>query len=197
MVKNRSIVKEAKIINIAAAGCTWLPGLLLLLINEPPAFQKWMFGTMCIIVAAAKLIGYFSNDLYRLAFQFDLTLGIFAGVIGVLMFVGPEGIIGFLPTIIGIYVILDGALKLQIALDARKFGMTKWLIILITSIIICLLGISAEITLYAGLESGTLITLAVALMADGLENCFVTAYTVRVRARKKNFSDKYNLKGEN
>ncbi len=193
MARKTHIVRQAKVINIAAAGCMVLAGVLLLILKEPITAEKWIFGALFLIVGLAKLLGYFSNDLYRLAFQFDLAMGIFAGVIGILLLIGPEGVINQLPTVVGIYVILDGSLKFQIALDARRFGMSKWLILFITSIVICVIGIASEILIYSGLLDRSIMAAAIALIALGLENVFVTAYTVRVRAQKKNMSDKYNL----
>ena len=91
--------------------------------------------------------------------------------------------------------ILDGSLKFQIAIDARRFGMSKWLIILFTSIIICLAGAAAEIGVYLpiGDPASPVTLLGIALIADGLENCFVTAYTVRVGAKNKKLEDKFDL----
>ena len=123
VMKKLNIVKEAKIINVAAAGCIFISGLIMLIIRNPHEYQQWMLGALCILLGGAKLLGYFSNDLYRLAFQFDLTLGIFAGVLHTCP-VGSEDIVNaYLPAIFGVYVILDGALKIQIAIDAKKFGM--------------------------------------------------------------------------
>ena len=38
-------------------------------------------GVMLIAFGIVKLIGYFSKDLYRLAFQFDLSLGLMLAVV--------------------------------------------------------------------------------------------------------------------
>lgn len=198
MKQKPSIVMQAKILNVIAAACVCIAGIIILCtynIGAEP-YLKWGLGALCIFLGAAKLFGYFSNDLYRLAFQFDLTFGIFITFVGILIFVAPDNeIMTILPHIFSIYVILDGSLKFQIAIDARRFGMSKWLVILFTSIIICLAGAAAEIgaLLPIGAPANPVTLLGVALIADGCENCFVTAYTVRVRAKNKKLEDKFDL----
>ncbi len=199
MRKKTGIVMQAKIFNVVAAACVCIAGIIILLTynnNGAANYLKWGLGALCIFLGGAKLLGYFSNDLYRLAFQFDLTFGIFISFVGILIFVAPDNeVIKILPHIFSIYVILDGSLKFQIAIDARRFGMSKWLIILFTSIIICLAGAAAEIGVYLpiGDPASPVTLLGIALIADGLENCFVTAYTVRVGAKNKKLEDKFDL----
>lgn len=198
MKKKTGIVMQAKIFNFVAAACICIAGVIILLTYNKNAesYLKWGLGALCIFLGGSKLLGYFSNDLYRLAFQFDLTFGIFITFVGILIFVAPDSeVMKILPHIFSIYVILDGSLKFQIAIDARRFGMSKWLIILFTSIIICLAGAAAEIGAYLpiGDPASPVTLLGVALIADGFENCFVTAYTVRVGAKNKKLEDKFDL----
>ena len=46
-----------------------------------------LVGCMMIGFGAVKLMGYFSRDLYRLAFQFDLAYGILLIVLGLIVLV--------------------------------------------------------------------------------------------------------------
>lgn len=199
MKKRMNIVMQAKIFNVIVGAFICIVGIILLITyNNDTAgpYLKWVLGSLCLLLGGSKLLGYFSNDLYRLAFQFDLTFGIFISFVGVLIFVVPaDEIMDILPHIFSIYVILDGSLKFQIAIDARRFGMTKWLIILLTSIVICLAGAAAEIGLFRPLvgQANPMTLLGVALIADGCENCFVTAYTVRIRAKNKRLREKMDV----
>ena len=191
--KKINIVLEAKIINVAVAVLIIIAGIMLLALKNLDGYQKWMFGGLFLVIGLSKLLGYFSNDLYRLAFQFDLSMGIFASVIGALILISPDKMKTAIPVVLGAYVILDGALKFQTAWDAKKFGISKWLILLISSICVCLLGIGAVIGLNEEKLFNPQLLLSIAFMALGIVNAFFTAYTVRVRAKKKNLSDKYNL----
>ena len=75
-------------------------------------------GVMLIAFGIVKLIGYFSKDLYRLAFQFDLSLGLMLAVLGVIILRNPDQAMSFLCLMLGIATMADGLFKLQSALDA-------------------------------------------------------------------------------
>ena len=87
-------------------------------------------GVMLIAFGIVKLIGYFSKDLYRLAFQFDLSLGLMLAVLGVIILRNPDQAMSFLCLMLGIATMADGLFKLQSALDARRFGLKSWPLIL-------------------------------------------------------------------
>lgn len=194
MNQHYGIVKSAKIINVASAALMSLAGLLLLIVPTMEAFaaQRILLGSLFALTGLAKLFGYFSNDLYRLAFQFDFAIGVFCELLAVLIFLLPETAFDYLPALISVYVLLDGLLKLQTSLDARRFGMHRWMIILATSVLLSLGGGFAVYAVSFGLLRYFAIV-GIMLIADGFENIFVTAYTVRVRARKKQVSEHFGL----
>ena len=47
-------------------------------------------GIAMIVFGIVKLVGYFSRDLFRLAFQFDLELGILLLVLGLIVLIRPD-----------------------------------------------------------------------------------------------------------
>lgn len=65
-------------------------------------------GVMLIAFGIVKLIGYFSKDLYRLAFQFDLSLGLMLAVLGVIILRNPDQAMSFLCLMLGIATMADG-----------------------------------------------------------------------------------------
>lgn len=190
------IVKQAKIFNLIIYSFMAAVGLFLLLFTGLETRQEIVIiGALCILVGGAKMLGYFSNDLYRLAFQFDFAAGLFLLIIGILFLAvgnrNPQAI----TITIGIYVFLDGLLKLQTALDAKKFGIPKWFIMLLTAVLVVLVGIVALLAPYLD-EIPQFVLLAVSLIVDGLVNIWITAYTVRIRAKKKNLEDRFGLSEE-
>ncbi len=188
-----SIVKQAKIINLIIHSLLSVAGLVLLLLNDLTIPQELIvISVLFILVGAAKILGYFSNDLYRLAFQFDFAIGIYLIIIGGLfLFVGkqdPQAIF----KLFGIYVLFDGLLKMQTAFDAKKFGMRKWIIVLITAIVLVMVGVMTLISQYSE-PLPQFVFLTISFMLDGMVNIFITAYTVRVRAKKKNLEERFGL----
>lgn len=188
------IVKQAKISNLIIYSFMVAVGLVMLIFQEIPTnVETIILSVLCILVGGAKILGYFSNDLYRLAFQFDLAIGLFLAIIGVLtLVVGNKDPLGTV-RLFGIYIFIDGLLKLQTAIDARKFGIARWLVILLTAILMVGVGIVGLLASYLE-QISQLIVLDVALMLDGLVNIWITAYTVRIRAKKKNLEERFGLK---
>ncbi|MBS6466318.1 MAG: DUF308 domain-containing protein [Clostridium sp.] len=188
------IVKQAKISNLIIYSFMVAVGLAMLIFREIPTnVEMIILSVLCILVGGAKILGYFSNDLYRLAFQFDLAIGLFLAIIGVLtLIVGSKDPLGTV-RLFGIYIFIDGLLKLQTAFDAKKFGIARWLVILLTAILMVGVGIVGLLASYLE-QISQLIVLDVALMLDGLVNIWVTAYTVRIRAKKKNLEERFGLK---
>lgn len=178
MKQNDNLVKLAKITNTAASFLIFLAGLMLIFLpsTEVTSLQRTVLAVLFLLTGAAKMIGYYSNDLYRLAFQFDFAIGILCALLA--------GLLAFLPQ--------DALLKLQIAMDARRFGMESWIAILCSSLLLGLGGLFALSALYSSFLTPS-VAIGIALGLDGLQNAWITMHTVRVRARKKNLSEKFGL----
>jgi uncharacterized membrane protein HdeD (DUF308 family) len=190
------IVRQAKVLNIVIFSFMAAIGLFFLIFSPMPVLvEVIMLSVLCILVGGAKILGYLSNDLYRLAFQFDFAIGLFLIVIGILSLIwGRDDVLG-LARLFGIYVLIDGLLKVQTSFDAKKFGIQKWFIVLITALFVVAAGVVTMIAPYAEQVSQVLI-LYISLLVDGLVNIWITAYTVRVRAKKKNFEERIVLDAE-
>ena len=194
MRREENAVIAAKIVNIVCAVLLTLSGVLLLCLPDLQTVttQRVVFGVLFFLMCAAKVFGYFTNDLYRLAFQFDFAIGVFCGLLALMLVITPERAFHSLPTVITAFVVLDALFKLQMAFDARRFGMKSWIIMLLTALILLLTGgFALGSLLYPLVEERTAVALA--LLVDGVENLWVTAHTVRIRARKKNLSERFGV----
>lgn len=194
MKGNNTVVRSAKIINIVSASLMLVAGVLLMTIDsmEEIVAQRIMLGILFALTGAARLFGYFSNDLYRLAFQYDFAFGIFCEILALLLILSPTKTYGFLYLLLVAYVLIDALLKAQMSMDARHFGMRCWGVILGTALGLGAAGVFAAVALQAELVRA-LFLVGFALAADGVENCWITAYTVRIRAKKKNLSDRFGI----
>lgn len=142
----------------------------------------YITGFVILVCGIIKILDYFVNDTYGLAFQFDLAMGIFTIIIGLILLFHPGEIIKFINIVIGIFVILDGAFKIQTAKEAKQFGIKKWWMILLLAIITVLTGV---ILIFITVNSIKILTilLGLALFADGFENLFVALLTVKLVRR--------------
>lgn len=135
-------------------------------------------GIILILFGIVKIIGYFSKDLYRLAFQFDLAIGIAIILVGITLIIKPSMILHFISSLIGIFVMIDSLLKIQIALDAKEFGIERWVNILIIALISALFGYLLLFKLNESLIFAVRL-LGVALLFDSILNLLTILMTVK------------------
>lgn len=138
-----------------------------------------LLGALLVVAGIFKIIGYFSKDLYRLAFQFDLALGILLAVLGLVAILYPKVILSVLYFLIGIIVLTDSLFKIQTAVDARRFGLRKWWLILLSALVSCVLGLLLMINPYHGAKLLMIMT-GITLTAEGILNLCVAVYAVKI-----------------
>ena len=196
-MKKPSTILGAKITAVAVAGLLFAIGAFLIFYPEAEMqWAKYIVGPGCILMGGARLFGYFCNDLYRLAFQTGFAAGAFCILVGILFIIAPENALTLSPYVVGFFAMIDGLIKLQTAMDARAFGMSKWVILIISAIVVVALGF---VTVILSVTSGeTTLWLGLCLLVDGAENMWDTMYTVRVRARKvgREISDRFLEKAD-
>ncbi len=148
------------------------PGLSAVLVGRALGIAMIVFG--CI-----KLVGYFSRDLYRLAFQYDLEFGILLIALGLIVLLRPVNVMNFIFIALGISIFADGLFKVQIALDSKEFGIAEWWLILILAFITGFVGL---LLVFRPAESARILTglLGVSLLAEGILNLCVALSTVKI-----------------
>ena len=191
-----NIVKKAKIINICAGAVMIAVGAVLCIVGTENLYAiKMLIAVMSLILGAAKILGYFSNDVYRLAFQFDLAIGALYIVLGIMSFFLYENILITISVAAGVFVIVDALLRLQTAIDLKRFGMKGWQAMIIAGTFVALTGIC--IIVAANRNFMVNVVLGVAFIADGMLDVWTTVHTVKVRARKKNLELKFEIGDKN
>lgn len=148
----------------------------------PEASVRWigmLLGIGMIVFGIIKLVGYFSRDLFRLAFQYDLAFGVLLIALGVITLVQPNGTMSFLCVVYGIPVLADGLFKVQIALDSRRFGIRRWWLIMLAAAVTVLLGVLLVLRPAEGAR--TLVwMMGLSLVVDSVLNIIVALTTVKI-----------------
>ena len=180
--KMRSVtpMKTAKIGYIVMSSLFCLLGIVLLF--TPDASALWigrLLGIGMIVFGAVKLVGYFSRDLFRLAFQYDLAFGILLMVLGIVTLSHPGDAMSFLCVMFGIPVLADGLFKIQIAVDSRRFGIRRWWLVLVLAALTCVIGVVAVFRPDAGVWALTAL-MGLSLLCDGVLNLSVALCTVKI-----------------
>ena len=136
-------------------------------------------GIAAIVFGIVKLIGYFSKDLYRLAFQFDLEFGIMMVVLGTIVLFHPKNVMAFIAAAFGIAILFDGLFKIRIALDSKRFGIKDWWLILSLAIIAGIIGVA--LIFDSAFGAGVLtILIGVSFLSEGILNLYTVIRTVLI-----------------
>lgn len=136
-------------------------------------------GAAMIVFGLIKLVGYFSKDLFRLAFQYDLGFGLLLIALGILALAKPAGALDFIFIALGVAILTDGLFKLQIAVDSKRFGISTWWLTLVLAVITGVVGLAL---VFRPWDSARLLTilLGAALLAEGILNLCVAVSTVKI-----------------
>lgn len=137
-------------------------------------------GLLFITDGIIKIIGYFSRDFYCLAFQFDLGFGILMIAVGILILAKRESILHLIFVIFGLLILTDALLRLQMSVEAKKFGMKLWWGILILAVITGIFGMILLIDPAGGARI-TVVFAGTAFLLEGILKLCVGIYTVRIR----------------
>lgn len=181
-MKMRSVapMKVAKIGYIIMSVIFCAMGILFMIYPEPAmGIMGRVLGIAMILFGCIKLVGYFSRDLFRLAFQYDLEFGILLIALGLIVLVRSANVMNFIFIAMGIAILTDGLFKVQIALDSRKFGIRTWWMILLLAVLTGLVGL---LLVFRPGESGRVLTimLGISLLAEGVLNLCVVISTVKI-----------------
>lgn len=162
-----------------AAGVLFIarPGL------SAPVIGRALSAAM-IVFGVIKLVGYFSRDLFRLAFQYDLSFGLLLIALGALALFRPTGVLDFVFIALGIAILADGLFKIQIAVDSKRFGISTWWLTLLLAVVT---GVAGVVLVFRPWDSARLLTtlLGVALLTEGILNLCVAVSTVKIVSHQR------------
>ena len=173
-------IKAAKIGYIIISILLCVLGIVLIAV---PDFSVTLLcvlgGGIMMLFGLVKIIGYCSKDLYRLAFQFDLAFGILFVVLGFILIIRTDAMVNLICIVMGICVLADALLKIQISIDSRAFGIKKWWLILAMAI---LTGVAGFLLIFRPSESVQMIMIlfGIALIAEGVLNLITILTAVKI-----------------
>ena len=150
----------------------YLSGILCLIIPDISGKAIAIAGGIILIAyGIIKITGYLSKDLYCLAFQYDLACGIFLLVLGTVVLAVNQRFKGYLLPGVGVLILLDSLLCIQTSMDAKRFGLSSWLVILALSILSGTFGAVLIVT-------NTQMIAGCSLLAEGVMRHYIVHCTV-------------------
>lgn len=181
-MENRSVtpMRIAKTGYIIMSVVFCVVGILFIALPERSAVVIGRALSVAMIVfGVIKLVGYFSRDLFRLAFQYDLEFGILLIALGIISLLRTGDVMDFICVAMGVAILADGLFKIQISVDARRFGIPSWWAVLLLAVAAGAVGL---LLIFRPWESAQLLTvlLGAALLAEGILNLCVAVSTVKI-----------------
>ncbi len=186
-MKIRSVLpmRIAKYGSIALSVLFMTAGVMMIIQPEISAgILEIVFSVALILLGAIKLIGFFSKDLYRLAFQYDLQFGCIFIVIGLVTLFRPGDTVVILCALLGICLMIDSLFRIRTSLDARAFGIRNWWL---TLILAAVTGLAALMLVIRPAEGARLLVrlLGIAFFTEGALNLASAVSMVKIVKHQK------------
>ena len=135
-----------------------------------------LMGIMLILYGAIKISGYFTRDAFCLAFQFDLAFGILLMAVGVILIARKNFAVDLIFSVFGILILADALFKIQMSVDAKRFGLALWwLIALVTGVI----GVLVFIRPFEA-AAMMMVLVGFSILLEGILNLWVGILTIKI-----------------
>jgi uncharacterized membrane protein HdeD (DUF308 family) len=142
----------------------------LILIIWPDAARQiliYAIGAAALIYGGYRIVDFFVRKEHLSGVvQFGVALGIAGVLLGLFLIVESALVVTLLSAIIGVAVIIDSVLRLQIALNLRHTGARYWLILLVTALVMLGFGILLLFNPFTAIRVATIVA-GVGLLLDG------------------------------
>jgi len=136
-----NVYNRIMLYSILVAIATVIVGLVLLFM--PKASNKAVgiiTGIIFIIAGVNSVYKYFHRDGAKL-YSLNLMFGILYAVLGTVIIIYPFTVVEFVTVCLGIYMIINGASKVNYGIWLKKGNEDAWLITLVSGIILLITGI--------------------------------------------------------
>lgn len=137
--------------SIGTALITIITGIVLLLVLELSGKVLGIIvGIIFLIEGINSIYKYFHREGAKL-YNLNLVFGVIYAVLGVVIILVPSSVVEFITVCLGIYMIVNGASKVNYALWLKRGNEDSWLITLATGILVAIVGVLVIFNPFASL----------------------------------------------
>ena len=137
--------------SIGTALITIITGIVLLLVPELSGKVLGIIvGIIFLIEGINSIYKYFHREGAKL-YNLNLVFGVIYAVLGVVIILVPSSVVEFITICLGIYMIVNGASKVNYALWLKRGNEDSWLITLATGILVAIVGVLVIFNHFASL----------------------------------------------
>jgi uncharacterized membrane protein HdeD (DUF308 family) len=144
-------------------------GLLLVLWPDQARLAVcYLLGAAALLYGADRIVDYFVRRQKQTegSVQFGVALGITLVVLGLFLLFKANAVVAVLAAIIGVAIIIDSIMRLQISLNLSRFSGGGWLPLFITAILTLVFGIILLFNPFGAVKVATVVA-GVCLIVDG------------------------------
>ena len=146
-----NMYKRMIIYSLLTALLTIIMGIVLLLLpNATNKVVGIIVGIIFLIEGINSVYKYFHREGAKL-YNLNLIFGVLYALLGVVIILYPFTVVEFVTVCLGIYMIINGASKVNYALWLKRWNEESWLITLATGILIAIVGILVIFNPFASL----------------------------------------------
>lgn len=146
-----NMYKRMIIYSLLTALFTIIMGIVLMLLpNATNKVVGIIVGIIFLIEGINSVYKYFHREGAKL-YNLNLIFGVLYALLGVVIILYPFTVVEFVTVCLGIYMIINGASKVNYALWLKRGNEESWLITLATGILIAIVGILVIFNPFASL----------------------------------------------
>ena len=127
----------------------------------------WGEGAIIAAFGIVRIIGHYSRDPYGLAFQHDPVLGVLAVALGSVLIFHRSLAVNVLALVLGVELLADNLFKVQTAMEARRFGLGTWWLMLVLALVAVIAGILLIVFPFEGMRAWVRV-MGMALLTQGV-----------------------------
>lgn len=138
----RSFIKKSEVYSIIVSILMII--LSIFMISNPLKSVEGFiifFGIILIINGVSSFIAYFTSDREDRLYSFGLIEGLVYVLAGVLILTNRLSLVGFLPMMLGAWIIANNLFKLQISINLSVIKGSGWIWFLIVAILMIIVGV--------------------------------------------------------
>lgn len=143
-------------------------GLLLVLWpDQARQIIIYAIGAAALLYGGYRIVDYFARKEHFGTVQIGVALGLACILLGLFLLFQANAVVALLAAVIGVAVIVDSVLRLQIALNLRLGGGKSWIALVVTALVTLVFGILLLFNPFKAIRVATIIGGA-SLIADGV-----------------------------
>lgn len=132
----------------------------------------YILGAVCIGTGIYEIVRYFKLGFVGLFFRYDLALGIFSILAGILLVIHPLGAAAFLPIVAGIYIVMGSIFDIQVSVEMRRTGIGNWVLSLVLGIMGTIFAFFLILNPFDGI-SVLMIYIGISLIIGSIQNLYI------------------------